>query len=381
VVVEGGMSVINKMLQDLDRRQALGAAADPVVRPQATRAGGREWFWRVLVVLLTAALAWMGWVAVQLLPRKPLATELAFQAAAEAQTRAAAKQAAPPPVAAAPAASAAIDPAAAPAEEPKPAAAPAPAAPAPSDALRLALQLETPVRETQPEPVKPEAVKVEPPKPAAAKPKAAPPQAAPAKGTVDKRDRARSAADTAEAHFRRAALLLNHGRVSEAQDQLVAALRADASHAAARQAYVAVLLEQQRVDMARRVLQEGLAMDPEQPTFALALARIHTEQRDYLAALEVMERAGSVARNADFQALRGAVLQRLSRHGDAVEAYQNALRGGAQQQATTWIGFGISLEALGRRNEAVQAYRRALAEGPIAPEAREYAQGRARALE
>jgi MSHA biogenesis protein MshN len=380
VVVEGGMSVINKMLQDLDRRQALGAAADTVVRPQATRAGGREWFWRVLVVLLTAALAWMGWVAVQLLPRKPLATELAFQAAAEAQTRAAAKQAAPPPVAAAPVAPAPVAPAPAPVEEPTQPAA-APAAPAPSDALRLALQLETPVKEAQPEPVKPEPVKVEPPKPAATKPKPAPPQAAPAKGTVDKRDRARSAADTAEAHFRRAALLLNHGRVSEAQDQLVAALRADASHAAARQTYVAVLLEQQRVDAARRVLQDGLAIDPQQPTFALALARIHTEQRDYLAALDVMERAGSVARNADFQALRGAVLQRLARHGDAVEAYQNALQGGAQQQATTWIGFGISLEALGRRNEAVQAYRRALAEGPIAPEAREYAQSRARALE
>ena len=84
------MSVINKMLQDLDRRQALGAGAEAhAVRAANARSGGHEWFWRILVVLLAVALGWMGWVAIQLLPRKPLATELAFQAAAEARSRAA----------------------------------------------------------------------------------------------------------------------------------------------------------------------------------------------------------------------------------------------------------------------------------------------------
>ena len=151
-------------------------------------------------------------------------------------------------------------------------------------------------------------------------------------------------------------------------------------HVSARQAYVALLLEQQRVEVAHRLLLEALTINPAQATFALALARIHTAQRDYVAALDVMDRAGSVARNADFQALRGAVLQRLARHDEAVEAYQNAIRSGTQP-ATTWVGFGISLEALGRKPEAAQAYRRALAAGPIAPEAREYAESRARALE
>jgi len=360
------VSVINKMLQDLDRRQALGATAETTtVRASTGKPGGHEWFWRVVAVLLTIALGWMGWVAVQILPQKPLATELAFQAAAEAQSRAAApKPAAPAPVAAAPAPIA---------QETKPAPQPA------EEPLRLALQLETPVREVEAPKPEPEAVKAEPAKPKATPRPAATPKPA-AKASVDKRDRGRSAADSAESHFRRAALLLNHGRVSEAEDQLIAALQADASHAPARQAYVALLLEQQRIDVARRLLQDTLAANPEQATFALALARIHAEQRDYLSALEVMDRAGSVARNADFQALRGAVLQRLARHGDAIEAYQSAIRGGAQP-ATTWVGYGISLEAAGRRAEAAQAYRRALAAGPLAPEAREYAESRARALE
>lgn len=359
------MSVINKMLQDLDRRQALGAGAEThVVRAASTRSSGHEWFWRILVVLLTVALGWMGWVAIQLLPRKPIATELAFQAASEARSRATtpapAAGPAPAPAPAAPAP-----------EEQKPAA----AAPAVSDALRLALQLETPIPERTAAPAKAEA-----PKAVSARPKEKPAEAAPSKGTVDKRPRASSATDNAEAHFRRAALLLNHGRVSEAEEQLAGALRADPSHAAARQAYAALLIEQRRLHEAQRLLQDALALNPEQPTLALTLARILVGQREYPAALQVLERAGP-ATGADFQAMRGAVLQRVGRHADAVNAYQSALQSGAAQPATSWIGLGISLESLGRRSEAVLAYRRALAAGPLAQEARDYAESRARALE
>ena len=354
------MSLINRMLQDLDRRQALETADAGVVRASAARPSSREWFWRVLVVLLTAALAWMGWVAIQLLPRKPLATDLAFVAASEARARPPAQpaQPAPPP--------------------PPPIAEPAiavPVAVAPSnDALRLATELQTPIIE------KP----IELPKPAAAatKPKTtapAPKQAA--KPSVDKRERVRSPNDNAESHFRRAALLLNHGRVSEAEEQLVAALQADPRHDAARQAYVSLLLEQQRLSTARRVLQEALVLEPAQPTFALALARIHAAERDYAAALAVLDRAAPVGQGAaDFQAFRGAMLQRLGRHDEALVAYQNAVHDGTPP-ATAWIGYAISLEAVGKRSEAAQAYRRALTVGPLAAEARDYAESRARALE
>jgi MSHA biogenesis protein MshN len=372
VVVEGGMSVINKMLQDLDRRQAMSVGAEAsVVRTPGAKGGSREWFWRALIVLLAGALAWTGWVALQLMPRKALVTELAFQAAAEARSRAAAGPASAAPAASVSAPAAALEAAApaAPTEEAKPE-----AAPVVSDALRLALQLETPVQERRPGP----------PALARAAPKPAAPAAAKgptASGTVDKRDRSRTVVDAAEAHFRRAALFLSHGRVSEAEGELAAALGADPAHAAARQAYVALLLEQRRVGVAQRLLQEALATNPEQPTFALALARIYAGQREYGAALEVLERAGPATGHTDFQAMRGAVLQRVGRHGEAVEAYQNALRAGGAQPATTWIGLGISLESLGRRSEALTAYRRALSVGPIAQEARDYAENRARALE
>lgn len=362
LVVARGVSLINKMLQDLDRRQALGAGADSgVARPAAANAQHREWFWRTVTVLLMVGVGWVLWTAYQLLPR-PLVTPLAFFAAEEARARpkppaikieVPAKPPAPPIVVAAPVI----------AEAPRAATPPA------AEPLKLAQEIETPVRAPVP------AAKA--PREARAKPVAAAPATKP---SVDKRDHARTPNDTAETHFRRAALFLNHGRVAEAEDQLKAALKADPSHAAARQAYVALLLERQRVDAARRVLEDGLAVDPGQPAFALTLARIHTAQRDYRAAIEVLDRAGTHEQNPEFQAMRGAVLQRLARDPEAIEAFQAAIRGGAQP-AATWVNLAISLETLGRKAEAVAAYRKALTAGPLAAEAREYAQARARALE
>jgi MSHA biogenesis protein MshN len=357
------VSVINKMLQELDRRNAAASGESErgpqAVKPVRSARTGHEWFWRITAVLVLISVAWVGWVAYQLQPRT-LVTPLALRAAPPAPQPAVAKPAPEPePVAVAP----------------EPASKPEPVEPAtrPSETFKLARSIETPIAEPKP--------KVKAPAPAAAK--AEPTAKAPVamtKPLVDKRERGKSVNEASDAHFRRAAALLNQGRVSEAEEHLIAALQADPSHVPARQAYVALLLEQQRVDAALRVLREAVAVNPSQPTFSLALARIHVEQRDYRLALEVIDKAGSAAQSADFQALRGAVLQRLGRHGEAVSAYQKAVLG-APHAAGNWTALGISLEALGRSAEAAQAYQRALGAGPIAAELREYAQARIRALQ
>lgn len=382
------MSVINKMLQELDRRNATAGseAEQPPQQVKLVHAGarGHEWFWRIVAALMLGALGWVGWVAYQLQPGPRLVTDEGLNAGQQAATGTVRQvptpsrtPSHPAPVQQAPAAVVAP-----PAEVPVPAA-PAPEKPA-TETLKLAQAIETPIPAPRAQPVpaakpvpnpEPAQAAAPPPQPAAAK------AAAPAaKALVDKRDRAKPASELAEAQFRRAGVLLNQGRVSEAEEQLVGALQADPLHGAARQAYVALLLEQQRTDAAQRVLRDALSFNAAHPTFALALARIHAEQRDYPGALEVMDRAGSVGRNADFMALRGAVLQRMQRHKDAVDAYEAAVRG-APQPGTTWVGFGISLEALGRKAEAANAYRRSLGAGALSGEVREYAEARIRALE
>lgn len=345
------MSLINRMLQDLDRREAIHAGEAKAVRASSAKPARSEWFWRALVVLLTAALAWMGWVAIQLLPRKPLVTELAYRAASDARERGEPKPAAPAPVAQialpAPVSAAPVPQPSAPVLQPAPAAA-VPSFPAFNESLRLETELRTPLAE-----------------------RAAPPAA----------KRPKERLSPAETHFRRATVLLKDARAGEAEEHLQAALQIDPGYAAARQVYVSLLLEQQRISTARGLLLDTLAADPAQASFALTLARIYAMGRDYAGALAVLDRATSGGQGgADFQAFRGAMLQRLGRHEEALVAYQNSVREGTPP-ATAWIGYAISLEAVGKPSEAAQAYRQALTIGPMTAEAREYAESRARALE
>lgn len=356
------MSVINKMLQDLDRRSAVDVSAAevaaPAVRAVSTEAPGHEWFWRVLAVLVIISLAWVGWVAYQLQPR-PLATPFAFLAARSAVRPAAVEKAVEKPA-------------------PLPVAAVIPAPPpVPVETLKLARSIETPVGEPKPAPAKPRTPQAKAPKAEPVRELAAPGATRPA---VDKRELSKGSNETAEGRFRRAAALLGQARVSEAEEQLAAALQADGSHVPARQAYVALLLEQQRIGAAMRLLREAVDVNPAHPVFSLGLARIHAQQRDYPAALGVLDKAGPAAQGPEFQALKGTVLQRLGRHAEAVTAYQDAVEKSAQPGGT-WAGLGISLEAVGRPAEAVQAYRRALAAGPLPAELSNYAEDRIRALQ
>src|SRR4051812_43518477 len=92
------MSVINKMLQDLDRRQAI-SDAENIQAPKHVRtvsdSSGHEWFWRITGALLLAAIGWVGWVVYQLQPRA-IATEIAFKAADQrARAQIAVKEPAP----------------------------------------------------------------------------------------------------------------------------------------------------------------------------------------------------------------------------------------------------------------------------------------------
>jgi MSHA biogenesis protein MshN len=380
------MSLINKVLQDLDQRSAMSTPDGKP--PQQVRAvppprGGREWFWRIVAGLIMVALGWVGWIAYQLQPRA-VATELAYQVAEEAKRKTAAPITKPDADKAAQQPNPATEPA-------KPvAAARTPAAQ--QEPLKLALSIDTPVTtrpEALPRPAlpapKPLTAKAQKPAPSTAAPNPEPlplallaPSNAPSK--VEKRDQARSATDKAETEFRRGAALLNQGRVSEAERALSAALSIDPSHESARQTLIALYLEQRRIPEATRLLQDGLVINPAQGRFGIVLARVHAERGDYPSALELLNRVRAVAQgDAEFNSLLGAVLQKLGRHAEAAEAYRVAVQA-LPQNGISWVGLAISLEALARRPEAADAFRRAVSTGTLTADVRTYAEQRVRAL-
>lgn len=189
-----------------------------------------------------------------------------------------------------------------------------------------------------------------------------------ASGGIDKQARAVSPRDRAEAEYRRGSIALSQGRPGEAAEALRLALTEDPTYDAARQALVGLLIEQRRNDEAQKLLQETLGPRPNQPGFAMMLARMQVDAGDNAAALATLSRTLPFANDhADFLAFSAAMMQRAGRHAEAIEQYRVALR--LKPDASVWwMGLGISLQASDRASDALDAYKRAQTGGNLSPE-------------
>ncbi len=405
------MSLINKMLQDLDKRHAAdgdGKTPTQQLRPVQGRKSWQRIMWEVIAGLVVGG-GWAVWVAYQLSPRS-VVTDLAFQSQARRPQAAAALQAqAAPPAAQPPVTPASAVPAQAAASQGPPASAmpvPAVSAAAPAlsatkgtepvkvDLLKLSTEIATPFNEksfgaksraerksTQPAAPAAKSARQRKPAPetiagAGLAPGSSPsilgtgPPAPKSHGpaSIDKQMHPSTPAERAESEFRKATGLLNQGRVAEGIDGYKSALQQDPGHAAARQALVGLLLENRRIDEAQQFLQEGLSLNPDQSAYAMLLARIQVERGDPQGAHDLLSKhAGSAAGNADYHAFDAAVLQRLGRHREAVTGYQTALRL-VPRAGVWWMGMGISLQADNRSAEALDAFRRAKFAGGLSPD-------------
>jgi len=170
----------------------------------------------------------------------------------------------------------------------------------------------------------------------------------------------------ADNSYRRALASLQDGRVNEAIAGLQQTLRVNPRHDAARQTLVGLLVENKRSDEAVLELQGALALDTRQPAMAMLLARLQIERGGN--GIETLLRTLPYANgNGEYHAFLAGALQRQNRHREAIDQYQNALRG-APENAVWWMGLGLSLQAEKRNAEAADAYRRARAAGTLSSE-------------
>jgi MSHA biogenesis protein MshN len=329
------MSLINKMLQDLDARgSAPGAGADPLlVRPVARPAS--KLVPRVaLATGLVAVLAVGGWFSWREMARL---------------------RAVKPPVVVAPG--------------------PMPLAPVPPGMVRITPP--QPVAAPAPEPVAPvaadapvEFAPVVPVRRAARVPPAVVTPRETASPDVIAVTRGVPATQSgSEANYRRALADLQEGRIHDAVAALERALQTDPRHDAARQTLVSLLVETGRRDDAMRQLQLGLGLDPRQPAMAMLLARLQLEQGSAgTAAIDTLLRTLPYAQgNGDYQAFLAGVLQRQGRNREAAAQYQAALA--ATPGNAVWLmGLGISLQAEQRNADALAAFQQASASGMLNPE-------------
>lgn len=390
------MSLINKMLQDLDAR---GGSADGGLRQQQLHAvemhGGDSGKLRMAALALGVALlaggGWYGWHYWQG-QRVAHAVNVAATAPAKAAPEAVLSQ----PKAAA--ASAAAGPnatqaeAAATAAAPVAAATPPASAPVAAPALVPAAAPSAPVAAVSTEQPEKKAKAAEATRAreiaAAAVPATAGAAPVPAAKAVAARSERKAGGSTgrindetgeagtithnlspklmAENTYRRGLVALQEGRIHAALTDFERALEIDPRNEAARQTYISLLLENKRDDDAVRQLRLALGIDPRQPGLAMILARLQLEKGGpaLQTLLTTMPYAGN---NPEYHAFLAGVLQREQRHAEAAQHYRDALQL-TPQNGVWWMGLGISLQADNHLTEAREAFRRARASSGLSAE-------------
>jgi len=398
------MSLINQMLQDLEKRRASAQERGPLpsqvrVLPQSAKPA--RWPWVVACgAVVAAVVVWQSMAPrapaakVDALPQASgegakyigdapvsrLALDLANVPANKAAPVNRVPATNPPAAATSPASTSSAPPAAKPvvtaAAVITPEAAPTPAG-----------KSATPAPEIKPPaPVAPTA----PAAPIAATPTAKPrvievnagtPPVAAASAQIDKRMQQLTPAQIAENEYREAATFLSQGRLAEAQESFRQSLTHNPAHIGARQGLFGLLVDAKRNAEAEQLLRDGLKLNANQAGFAMALARLQLDRGDASGAIETLQGSAAGAQNSpDYLAFYAALLQRQSRHREAAEQYQAALR--LAPQSGVWLmGMGISLQALGRNGEAQDAFRRARASNSLSAELQAFVDQRLRQLQ
>ena len=344
------MSLVNKMLRDLDARRvgdderaALPAAVTPLAaRQEPTRGGPLLWIGALVALLAVAGAAWFG---AQVGSSEPPAGRPLPASALPAGPPVPAPVA-PEAVAIAPSAAAAAD--------------------GRASSLRMADQLSVVPSLPEVPPAKAATPSVKPiGRPAASDPGVRPPTVAMPKvppvlePRIDKQVRLPSATERADIDYRRGILAQRQGDADSAANGYRGALDTYPEHAAARQALAALLIDAKHFDEAEDVLRKGAELAPVRLASVLAWARLKVERNQSPAALDILQKYASAGeRSAEYHGFTGALLNRAGRASEAAEHYMAATRL-APAEGRWWAGLGIALESAGKPQESREAYMKA----------------------
>lgn len=169
----------------------------------------------------------------------------------------------------------------------------------------------------------------------------------------------------ARRRYREGREALENGRLAEARRLLTDALTLDPSLHPARDLLVSIMRRAGDRDAARRLLDEGVERAPRRLEYAMPYARLLVDTGELERAANVLARArASGDGNAGFHALTAAVAQRRGLHEQAAQAYTRALEIDADN-GLWWLGLGVSLAATERPQQARIALREARASGDL----------------
>lgn len=372
------MSLINKMLQDLEQRSDTSNSSSPLSgEVHAVSAPAKSSPVKLIGVLVVGAICLLAvWLVLR--PKTveaPAAVLASAPAPAPAPAPIQPSAPAPAPAVAAVTAAAPIAATTAPQQE-RPVAAPV-AAVAPAPAPVIGAAPAKPVAQKTAEPKAPVLAKAEvganikevpaekaarkSAKPDAANTKPAKQEVAAAEtpnpeGKVVKQFNPQQQSDNL---YKQAIAQVQHGMDKDAQLSLRLSLKANPGNDKARLMLAGLLTSGNTLPEAAALLREGLKLSPSETAYSMALARLQIESGDANGAVNTLTQGmPGAGDDPQYHAFYALLMQRARQHDEAVKHYLVALRGDPAMPA--WlVGIGISLQAQGKNADAAEAFQRA----------------------
>jgi MSHA biogenesis protein MshN len=160
---------------------------------------------------------------------------------------------------------------------------------------------------------------------------------------------------------------LSEGNNDLAIRRLEELLRVQPDNIEARKRLAALLFAQKRRNQAENVLLQGITNHPLRSDLRLMLARLYMQKNDNDGAIKLLNAVHPDARNhSDFLAYRAALLQQNGHYEQAKGDYLQLI-GADTVNAKWWLGLAITQDRLGQNTEALIAYRKAYNKEQLSP--------------
>lgn len=183
--------------------------------------------------------------------------------------------------------------------------------------------------------------------------------------TLKKKHHPLNSKQLAEIAYNKGYQYLLQGNMYQGKEYLRKALSLYIPHIKAREMLAGIYIKSGRLINAAELLSEGVNVVPEYPLFAKLYARVLLEQNKPQLAIRVLERGAGVADvEPDYYALLAASYQRVNEHKKSTDIYLRLVKA-RPQEGVWWLGLGISLEKTGKNKQALEAYQRAQKTGSL----------------
>ncbi|MBY6063943.1 tetratricopeptide repeat protein [Pseudidiomarina sediminum] len=212
----------------------------------------------------------------------------------------------------------------------------------------------------------------------AAQPTVAPPPAPTditASGTMEVERVALSAEELAVVKLKQAREALQNGQRERAERLFEQVLALVPGHVEARSELAAYWYGRGQIASAMAVLEQGLQIQPQQSRWQLLYARILLESGSYPAVLSALASFDLEAAEAsDILQLRATAANELRRFSTAAQDYQALAQ--RTLQGRWWLAAAVAYEDAGQKSKAAESYTQALQRNDLNQDAQRYAQQR-----